>query len=81
MSSGALLTRLKQGHFEAATAAAWSPLTQQLYTAGSDGAILAWAPRREVAIEEDEFVAWQARRATARPPWAVVDDDAWSDDY
>lgn len=78
VASGALLTRLRQAHFEAVNACAWSPLTQQLYTAGSDGALLAWAPKADVPLEDEE--RWAPGGAAARE-WAVVDEDAWSDDY
>lgn len=84
VATGALLTQLRQGHFEPITACAWSALTQQLYTAGSDGAVLAWAPRVAVPIEEDELLSWRARNGGSGgglPDWAIVDEDAWSDDY
>jgi hypothetical protein len=79
MSTGAPLASLRQGHFEPVNAAAWGAATQQLYTASSDGAILAWAPARGVAVEEEE--AWEWRRARAAPEWAALDADDWSDGY
>jgi len=83
VATGALLARLRQGHFESVTACVWGALTQQLYTAGSDGAVLAWAPRVEVPIEDEEWVGWQQQGGGrgVYPEWAVVDEDAWSDDY
>jgi WD40 repeat protein len=77
VATGAPLHQLRQGHFEPVTACAWSALTGQLYTSGSDGAVLAWAPRVEVPLEDDEWAA----RGGALPEWAVVDEDAWSDGY
>ncbi|KAI8472965.1 MAG: WD40-repeat-containing domain protein [Monoraphidium minutum] len=79
VSTGAVLARLRQGHFEPVTAAAWSPLTQQLYTSASDGAVLAWAPRGAPAVEDEEL--WEWRRARAAPDWAALDEDDWSDGY
>lgn len=78
-ATGEQLAHLRQGHFEPVTSCAWSALTQQLYTAASDGAVLAWAPRVEVAVEEEERWDWAARRRA--PQWAVIDEDAWSDGY
>ena len=81
LATGAPLARLKQGHFEPVTACAWSPLTQQLYTAGCDGAVLAWAPHVEAPVEDDERAGWaRGGGGGGRPDWAVVDEDAWSDD-
>lgn len=80
ISTGALLTRLRQGHFEPVTACAWSPLTQQLYTAASDGSVLAWAPKVEVALEDEEAWEWR-RRGDLAPEWAALDEDDWSDGY
>ncbi|GBF93234.1 hypothetical protein Rsub_05966 [Raphidocelis subcapitata] len=79
VASGALLTRLRQGHFEPVNACAWSPLTQQLYTAASDGVLLAWAPRVEVPLEDEE--RWAPVGGAPLPDWAVLDEDAWSDGY
>jgi hypothetical protein len=80
VATGAPLARLTQGHFEPVTACVWGAATQQLYTAGSDGAVLAWAPSVRAELEDEE--RWGgAGGAEALPAWAVVDEDAWSDDY
>lgn len=83
VASGALLTQLRQGHFEPVTSCAWSGLTQQLYTGSCDGAVLAWGPRVAVAVEEEELLSWRTRGGggSGAPEWAVLDEDAWSDDY
>lgn len=43
--SGQQLALLSQGHYDAVCACAFSPSTGRLWSAGLDGAVLAWEPR------------------------------------
>lgn len=45
VATGQELALLSQGHYDAVTACAYSPITGHLWSTGLDGALLAWAPK------------------------------------
>lgn len=45
VATGQELALLSQGHYDTITCCAYSPITGHLWSAGLDGAILAWGPR------------------------------------
>jgi hypothetical protein len=44
IDSGEQLALLNQGHYDTVTACAYSPNTQQLFSAATDGVVLVWEP-------------------------------------
>ena len=92
---GQQIALLCQGHYDTVTACVYSPLTNQLYSCGIDGALLAWEPwKDEPAVvpqpqlqQHHGLDYWLAAAAGRRAaPSAAVgagpaaDIDAWSDD-
>lgn len=47
---GQQITLLSQGHYDTVTACVYSPLTNQLYSCGIDGALLAWEPWNDEVV-------------------------------
>jgi DNA excision repair protein ERCC-8 len=44
ISSGRLVTQLRQGHFESINCCVFNPLQEELYSGGNDCSIMAWSP-------------------------------------
>ncbi len=80
--TGQLVKELRQGHYEQVNACCYSPIMEALYSAGSDGAIVTWEPRRSTSGGEDTE-AWAQHSLTTVPTGAQDDGDrdAWSDDF
>jgi hypothetical protein len=62
VATGRQLTLLSQGHFDMVTACVYSPHTGQLWSAGMDGAVLAWEPWQPPDQEPEE-------NSTSRSDW------------
>ncbi|KAF8058843.1 ATCSA-1 [Scenedesmus sp. PABB004] len=72
VQSGAEVALLSQGHYDAVTACAYSPRTGQLWSAGADGAVLAWEPWRGADAPDEEDGAdarAQQEQAGPGPDW------------
>lgn len=54
VATGHQLALLSQGHFDLVTACVYSPRTGQLWSAGMDGAVLAWEPWQSPDDEAEE---------------------------
>lgn len=75
--TGQQVALLSQGHYDTVTACVYSPLTNQLYSCGIDGAILAWEPWKEEPVDEyqqqqqpHQMDWWLAAAAGRRVPAA-----------
>jgi predicted phage tail protein len=57
IASGEQLALLSQGHYDTVTACAYSPHTQQLFSAATDGVVLVWEPWTELDAEAGDAAA------------------------
>jgi hypothetical protein len=69
--SGQALAQLRMGHYDAVTACVYAPNTGRLWSAGLDGAVLAWEPRPQKAPAPQATTghaldAWLAAAACGR---------------
>jgi hypothetical protein len=68
IASGEQLALLNQGHYDTVTACAYSPNTQQLFSAATDGVVLVWEPWTQPDTDAD---------AAAGDAAGQVDRDWW----
>jgi hypothetical protein len=68
IASGEQLALLNQGHYDTVTACAYSPNTQQLFSAATDGVVLVWEPWTQPDTAAD---------AAASDAAGQVDRDWW----
>jgi hypothetical protein len=72
IATGEQLALLSQGHYDTVTACAYSPHSQQLFTAATDGVVLVWEPW----TQPDEDHAGAAAAAVAGTAGSL-DPDWW----
>lgn len=79
-----MVKQLEHGHFQAVTAACYSPATGEAFSAGLDGTLVVWSEqgcsRSRGHAADVQVHEWGPCRLVRAGDGSEDDADAWSDD-